>query len=412
MYSNLKEFNPNTSPEANFLISCTKRNLDLEKSNSTLQINMNWEYLFNLAYKNRMIPLLYFNLINNKDTNIPEQYLNLMKEYCEKSSKQNLFLSQELLKIINLLRINNIDALYIKGPIMTSNIYQNLALREFGDLDILIHQNDFSKIKKIFLSHGYQIEHNLNSWQENLYVKNHYQITFQNKIGVNLDIHWCLTPKYLNQSFSWDKLLKNTIEIDFYNEKVKTLSTEYLLIYLCVHGSKDLWKELRALTDIYELINSTQNLNWGIILKTAKEFKVLKMVYLGILLTNLIYGAKIPNKIMHEIQSKNDLIKIAPNIYSNFFTLAEHNISISKQLLFHTKLLDTFIDKIRYSIYLGILPTINDWKCVSLPKHLNTLYYFIRPFRLFKKYSAKFISSKYDLVNPHKNEQKELQLKN
>ena len=44
-----------------------------------------------------------------------------------------------------------------KGPVLSTSIYHDLALRSFGDLDILVHEHEVLRVLDLLVSYGYEI---------------------------------------------------------------------------------------------------------------------------------------------------------------------------------------------------------------------------------------------------------------
>ena len=155
MPSELNNFIPSTKYlEVELLIHCARTHIDVERIDrvkSLVKQDINWQYLLNIANKNKILPLLYWHLSQIVPEVISTNELLFLRDQFNKSSKSNLFLSRELLKIFNLFESKNISVMPFKGPVMIYNLYKNLALREFCDLDILIHKEDLFKIKELLM---------------------------------------------------------------------------------------------------------------------------------------------------------------------------------------------------------------------------------------------------------------------
>ena len=70
-----------------------------------------------------------------------------------------------LLKILELCETHHIDAVSYKGPILAQSIYGSLALRYFGDIDLLVHQRDVKALKDLLLDAGYRLPLDLTAAQ-------------------------------------------------------------------------------------------------------------------------------------------------------------------------------------------------------------------------------------------------------
>ncbi|MBI3591531.1 MAG: nucleotidyltransferase family protein [Candidatus Melainabacteria bacterium] len=377
-----------SSPEAEFLLSCTSTNIDSERTKRLkriLQNGINWEYLFTMALANNILLLLYFHINNSCLELIPDKYLNYLREYCHKTTLSNLSISQELLKLLKLFKAKNISIIPFKGPVITSYLYGNLSLREFSDLDFLVKENDMHLIKEILISEGYIPEYSLAKSQEDAFFKYHYQLVFQTKTGPEIDIHWRVVQKYFNNNFKFNELWNNLQEIEFGGQTIKSLSPEDLLLILCIHGAKDSWSELKLIIDIAQLIKN-KKIKWEAVTKRARILDMEKVFHLGILLTNILFKIEIPKTVLEKAKADPLVISLSKEVCTKTFNNISGPPEIKEQCIFQLKILDSFLHKIRYCFSLVITPTIGDWSFISFPKYLSFLYYITRPLRLIKKY--------------------------
>lgn len=385
--SNINNILLKLSPEAELLLFCISP-FDALKDPIKLQAitkqNINWNYLLNIANANKVLPLLYFQITANCPELIPTTYLNTLKNYCLKNSKKNLFLSQETLKLLALFKTNNISAIPIKGPVMTSYLYQNLSLREFNDLDFLVQETDLSLIKKLLTSQGYIPEIALTEIQEEAFIKYHYQLVFKNKNGLEIDIHWRIAPKYFNNNFKFNDLWKELQETECGGEEIKSLSPENLLLILCINGTKDLWNELKTIVDITQLIKNKE-INWKKTIHKSQLLGMEKSLLIGTSLASTLLKIELPALISKKIKSNSQIIKLTKEICLKLLDIRKP-IGMKEECCFQLKALDSFRHKVKYCFKLIMTPTLGDWQFISFPRHLSLLYYVTRPIRLAKKY--------------------------
>ena len=71
------------------------------------------------------------------------------------------------MECVNLLADNGVEHVVLKGPIFALQAYHNLSLRQFSDLDILIHPKDFPKVYDLLEASGFVPKHKLGRKQKN-----------------------------------------------------------------------------------------------------------------------------------------------------------------------------------------------------------------------------------------------------
>jgi hypothetical protein len=224
----------------------------------------------------------------------------------------------ELLRIINLLAEEGITAVPFKGPVLSEKLYHNLALRVFGDLDILIHQDDADIVMSLLTADGYQPQHHPDS--ANQLVKA--------QANIVLEVHW----EAISFGTSWlrkfkDKPLPTTLahlsprlqETSLGGKMISTLSPEDTLLILTIHGSKHWWSRLNWLADIAALIHVYPNLDWDWLIEQTARWKVRRLVLLGLHLAHDLLGASLPDTIKQQITAEPALNKLSAIPQSMFF---------------------------------------------------------------------------------------------
>lgn len=394
-----------TSPEMQLLCYCALARPDkdiIEQIKSLLQQDINWTSLIQLSIAHAVMPLLYQNLKAICPESIPEYVLNQLKTSFHLNAIRNLNLTHELSRLLELLEANNIAAIPFKGPTLSILAYGNLSLRQFGDLDILVHKQNFLKARNLLLSDGYQRgtrpQGLTDTETQDLAIMHHsgeYPLCHPNGL-VSIDLHGRLIAgTFPIMSANFDVFWENLAPISLLDIKVKTFQPENLLIYLCIHGSKDLWKRLNWICDIAELVCNYPQMDWTHLIKQAKNLGVEQMLLLGLYLARDILHISLPEVVAQHIQNhfkKMSLaIQIKQRILSDIHPL---NIQYSwlQHFNFHVQLIEGMSDKVRYYfkairnwVLRLIRPNIKDQEFLLLPRKLYHLYYLIRPIRLSLK---------------------------
>ena len=153
-----------------------------------------------------------------------------------------------------------------KGPTLAVLAYGDLALRQFNDLDILIHPDDVLATVQLLRDQGFRPQFELTPSQQLRYAQLHYEQAFQHPDnGLTIDLHWGL----LSHRYSFSPLEKLVWQSgqavnfsDLTDEPVTTLSAEVLVLYLCYHAARHDWEDLSLLCDLAELLKRLPSLDW------------------------------------------------------------------------------------------------------------------------------------------------------
>src|SRR5215212_8430945 len=242
--------------EHKLLLCCARTNAAPAPLRELATEKIDWEYLFLLARRHAVVPLLYLQLARHASDLAPHDILrNLKKHYLENAAR-NTVLTAELCRLIALFAESGIEAIPYKGPVLSLFAYDNLALRRFVDLDVIVKKNDVLKARDILLAEGYTPARSLPLSRQELLLRTQHNMQFsRDNRRLIVELHWEVAPHLFASTVSPDRLWRDLVTIDINGTQVKTLSAEDLLFSLCVHGSRHLWERLSWICDIAELIS-------------------------------------------------------------------------------------------------------------------------------------------------------------
>ena len=395
-----------TSPEIEILLCCASTQIESETASrlkALVQENIDWVKLTKMAQQHRLTPLLYSNLNAICPQAVPKSILNQLQVNFRANTRRSLLLSAELVRLVNLLEAKGIPALPFKGPVLAASAYNNLSLRQYSDLDILVRPQDIEKAKALFLSEGYRMKIErieVTEEQEAMFVRSPqiYQFVreaaypfIHHEKGVTAELHWGIMPQYF--SFPIDSLAWEQSEfVSIASNKVPNLSPENTLLMLVGHGTKDCWAQLARICDIAELIRSHPQLNWTKLLEQAKINGGQRMLFLGLMLARNLLGTSLPEEVWQKIGAEKEVELLAMQCGERLFSASNGSFQDGSVTRFHLSTRERLQDKIRYFISIVITPTTSDWLLLPLAEFPAFLYYLLRPIRLVKDQVSKVFS--------------------
>ena len=288
--------------EIDLILCCARTRLDsdtIKNMNSLVQGDVDWENMVEIALEHRVMPLLYRNLKKFCPQAVPPGILEKLRTYFLINTGRNLALTTKLLELIQLFKGNGITAIPFKGPVLAESIYGDPALRQFDDLDVLIHRNDAIKAFQLLLSYGYRPEVSIDAEQFKAYLKTENSLALYTKDSEMLvELHWEMTGRYTGYSFDLAHI-ENRLEMGTISGgETRQLSPEDLLVYLCIHGSKDRWNHLDSICCVAELVRSRPDMKWVRVEHLAGEIHCRRMLDLGLFLANHLLDDELPIHIL------------------------------------------------------------------------------------------------------------------
>lgn len=376
------------------LLQCiARKSLDehlIDRVSHIVEQNLNWDYLLQTASAHGLLPLLANHLLNTVGQLSSKPILQRLKAECVDARKSSLYLLGELLRLLELFKNEHIRILVFKGPILSSQLYGDIGLRQAGDLDLLIAKQDFPRAKALLESDRYRMEPQLTPAQQRSHLHFHCEIPFcsLDQFCV-VDLHWGLTPKSFPFPMAFEDLWASRKTITLAGQAIQTFSDADLLLYLCVHGAKHYWIKLEWVASVAELARRSNTLDWSVVLRAAEETNTQRILKLGLLLATELLNIKLPRDVADWLKRSPDVRRCARRMKEGLFL----NTGAQPTQLRTFRLNLQFMDRKRDAItgFLGsiFIPTISDWQKVHVPDALYPLYYGLRPFWLLKKYGTR-----------------------
>jgi hypothetical protein len=383
--------------EIELLVCCASTSLDIKAIKRTeylLHREIDWAYLIETALRHGVMPLLYRNLRTRFREFVPGAAMDQLQAHSNAIGLRSLLLTQELLRLLKLFDAHDIPAIPYKGPVLAVSVYKNLSLRQFGDLDILVHPQHVPKAKSLLELQGYGLVAKLTDAQEAARVQSHREYKFERDDGtVVVELHWLITAHWrmfssfpLNPKHLWERYE----HIPLAGTTVRNLLPEDLLLILCAHGTSHHWERLVWICDIAELIRAHQGLDLRQVLDQARRLGSERMVLLALFLARDLLGAGLPEEVVHRIEDDSEVKSLAMQVRKWLFRGPEVGLDLFEESAFFIRTRERLRDRIPYCLFYlraflrtAITPNEKDQALLELPQSLSFLYYILRPVRLF-----------------------------
>jgi hypothetical protein len=378
-----KEFK--LKPEDKLILNCghSQINDELEKKIIKLvNLNLDWEYIVDMATRHRLRPLLYYNLNKICPDKVPEDVLASLREFYHSNVRKNLMMTGELVKVMKLLEENGVNAVTYKGPVLAQMAYGNVGYREFGDLDIFIKKEDALKSKNTMISNEYCLNPPI-KLKNSIYVKLDSEYRFESDSGALIEINWNFEGIFFFIPFPSEFLFNESITFEINNFNINTVNNENQFLMLNIHCAKHDWNSLIWICDLSEFLKN-KSVDWELITEKAKYMGVKRIFNVNMLLLKDLFGLEVPKEIEQNLDphAKKMVLKIKKRLFqkdgASWNLIEKFFLDLKKRENLKTGLTDC-----KNSIF---KPSYKDYNTIKLPEYLFTAYPLIRPFLLLKRY--------------------------
>lgn len=257
--------------------------------------NTDWPGLLELAKRHHVRPTL-FQRLSQADSRrmVPPDILSALDHTCQEIAKRNLALHAELRRLLAAWHHAGIPAIVLKGMHVATEVYGNPALREIGDMDVLVRRNDIERAASVAIESGYAPA---KSFDVETDVAVHYHLSqlFKPPTFV-LEIHWNITGPGQSCIVEPAQLWEQPVSVPALGPHAAALSPEHLMLHLCLHITYGHRCEfgLRSLCDLARLMNKTTALNWALVGDRAERWRCIRGVSLSVRLAAELLGVSLP----------------------------------------------------------------------------------------------------------------------
>ena len=346
---------------------------------------VDWDYLYNLAHRHALLPLLHRGLEASASENMSRDVRARLREKFRENATRNTLLAGELARLARLFESEGVPLLAYKGPALALQAYGDLSLRRFIDLDILVRRQDVARAGALLISEGFSKPARLNASHEEFLLRRQHNLAFARDAGrLSVELHWEVSPAPFASVPLDERAWARAPSVTLYGAEVKCLAPEDLLLALSVHGTKHLWERLAWVCDVAALVNAHPGLDWDLVAARARESRVERMLGVALRLARGLCGARLPEGAP---AGDGDRVasRLAAEVASGLFAGAVYEpASFARNARFNLRARARLAQKAAYLRH-ALTPTDADLTAVSLPAGLSFLYYVLRPLRLALK---------------------------
>jgi hypothetical protein len=260
---------------------------------------VDFEYLIFLADYQGITPLLAYNLGQAElKSLLPEIYQERLNRSFQNNVYRNMFLSEELGKLLSVFNQNGIKTITIKGVVLSEQLYVNPLLRITTDMDILIDREKIAPAVSLLVEMGYQelIEKRK---RKHTFHRVYYKDT---AFPLVIELHWDLKDPSI-VAFPISDIWSRSREYRFHENNTRVLSPEDNFLYLAYNPLMQDGQLLKYLCDITRLLRIHRNdLNWDFILDSANSLGISSIIYYSQKWSRELLDAPVPVSVMEELR--------------------------------------------------------------------------------------------------------------
>jgi Uncharacterised nucleotidyltransferase len=368
------------SAEFELLCACCEPLSDLDRLAQTLDSPIDWDVFLRLAQHHRVLPAIHGALCGRTD--VPGSIQSALRSRFQSNAVKALRFSAELARVTRAFADSGIEVLAHKGPALGQFLYGDAAMRQFGDLDLLVRPADVARAKAVLRQLGYRLQLQLSPRQERAYLQSGYEYVFALGDQRNLlELQWRILPRFYAIEFDLEAMFQRSVEVTIEGHDVRSLGCDDLMLVLCVHAAKHGWAQLGMLQDIARLVGF--GLDWSWVEAEARRLGVHRILSISLWLAQSFLACPPPSTgSVDGIQGAEKLVEALQLRLAMGNEVDTQSVGYFREFV-HTR--ERWQDRARLASRLALTPSVSEWESVRMPDAMFPLYRVVRIGRLVKR---------------------------
>jgi Uncharacterised nucleotidyltransferase len=261
-----------------------------------------WDGFLRYAERERVAPLVHRAI---KDAEgVPQHVKHALRDSYRGTAAHVARLRSALVEVLTVLSGVSIPVVLLKGASLTVDVWTDIGLRPWSDLDLLVDRRHASAAVGALASLGFRPGRIETTSGATMAHEN--ELLLEGPAGVLVDLHWSLfdSPFYQTRT-SADAIWHHTRPAQVQGAPGLVLRPEIQLLHLCGHlvlhhnGDELLW-----LSDVAELVTRyADGLRWDVVIAEAQRLHLVISLQRTVALATSTLGAPTPPDVLTRIEA-------------------------------------------------------------------------------------------------------------
>lgn len=368
------------SAEFAMLLASARTSPDAARMCALADAGLSWASLYDIAAWHGVRPLVYRSLQTVCWDRLPAPVREQWRQTQQLLMGKSLFLAGELLRIAEAFVSAGTRVAALKGAVIARMAYRDFALREFGDIDLLVSEADVSRALEILEQLGYKPIWKRDSRWVVRFLRHMGEYKLTSDFGSEIDLHWRLAHRSVALSPELGDFPSGFQPVSVAGGSVLSLAPQDLPLYLSSQGGGDQWRDLRRICDLAEFLRRYSEVDWRPHFETARRLGGLRSMLTGLVLAHDLLGAEVPEAALAEIRADKVVSELAARAIRNLQSNRKSGETISRYG-FQWRSKAGIRGKLSLALKILGDRTELDGSWIMLPRLLWWLYPGLRPLR-------------------------------
>ncbi len=347
--------------------------------------DLDWNVLLELGEEHGVLGILALRL---QQSGFADVSLASREKLQARMRAQHLFtlsMTAELFRILQDFSAHGMDAVLVKGPLVSLLAYGDPAVRSYVDLDLLVRHRDILAASRRMIELGFDTDIPLNVIESGK-VPGEYLFK---RLGTSqiVELHTERTFRYYPRPMPLEALLARQRLVRLDGREIPTLSLEDEFVLNSIHGAKHFWERLMWVADVAAIVARHPEIDWYRTRQAAEEVGAARMLRVALQLAETILQVPLPAPMMDEVRRDATALKLCRQIERWLPSAGYEPPALLDRVTFRMRMRGGLAGA-SYLLRLSFSPTEEDWVEGAEDRRSGFWDAVQRPLRLFRKYRS------------------------
>jgi len=366
--------------EFDLICSAARPTPDLVKIRELLGKGVHDATLLDLAAHHGVRPNLVRALSALSSQSVSPALRDALETFAHRHLLRALSVASELAEVAAAFAASEITFAAFKGPLLALQLYGDLALREYSDIDLIVPEAEVERAEEVLARRFYRNTQGDRAFRET-FLRHQRQYAFAREgAAASIDLHWdfCaeLLPFPVRPAEIWPVLAQVMIG----GTAVPTIGGEELALLLAGHGTKEAWYSVGWICDFAMVVERMPDLDWSHVHARARRNGSGLSILLAFALAERLLEVPVPAALASALGRDRNVRRLAGEIAMRLRTDIPRDGP--RPNLHDLLLCDRASDRLRVLVKTAMTRTPSDHEAFPLPPALWPVYRVTRPLRL------------------------------
>jgi hypothetical protein len=369
-----------------FLCDCVSPHADPACIASPASGELNWAAVLELGQEHGVQGMLAKRLEDESYAGVPTAVREKLRGRMRAQQIFTLSLTAELFRVLDDFAVAHLDVIPVKGPVISQIAYGDPAMRSFGDLDLLLRQQDMPAAIERMQACGFTPDFPVETVR-NGKIPGEYRFR-KSDSGLLVELHTEKTFRHYPLPMRIDEMIARRRIVLLDGRGVPALSVEDEIVFDCVHGGKDFWERLMWVSDVAAIATGCAQMDWEKALRFAHVVEAEGMLHTGLRLAADVFALKLPTGIADAVQLDAASAALSGRIREWLPYAGYKPIGAVRRALYRMQIAGGGLSGAGYLLRLSLSPAEEDWDHAATDRKSWLWETVRRPIRLMRKYGS------------------------